>query len=319
MKLPAKVLLTLLSVFLGVLMVLAGTNALLTVLEKQANPAPGTMVEVKGKRMHLYSTGQGSKNLVLLSGLGTPSPVLDYLHLVKELEMDFRVTVVENFGYGWSDGTDEARTNETMVLETREALQKAGIGPPYVLMVHSISGLYALHYARTYPGEIEGIIALDQTVPELGEFFGSGKSGNLLEVLRYLGLTRLLYGIQPGLAHSTGPHLTGPEAEKILMVANWGVNNATIRNELDSSGANCLELLGSTFPSHIPVIQVLAGESVRTIPLDYPGLDWEKTHRRLIEGNPESSLHILEGSHTIHWPQAEALAKLTRQFLETVP
>jgi hypothetical protein len=124
----------------GLVAVLAAYNGIATGRERVHYPPPGMMVEVRGKRMHVYSVGQGRANIVLLSGLGSPGPALDFGPLVDALKGSFRVSVVEYFGYGWSDQTDLPRTNRNIVEETRRALTGAGIAPPYVLVPHSLSG-----------------------------------------------------------------------------------------------------------------------------------------------------------------------------------
>jgi pimeloyl-ACP methyl ester carboxylesterase len=48
----------------------------------------------------------------------------------------------------------------------RELLQAAGLAPPYVLVAHSLGGLYANLFARLYPGEIAGVLLLEATHPE---------------------------------------------------------------------------------------------------------------------------------------------------------
>ena len=78
----------------------------------------------------------------------------------------FKVVVLEYFGYGKSTVTSEERTNENMVHEVRLALNKLGIEPPYILMPHSMSGLYALYYANKYSAEVEGVIGIDMSLPE---------------------------------------------------------------------------------------------------------------------------------------------------------
>lgn len=47
------------------------------------------------------------------------------------------------------------RGKKTIVDETRTALKKAKIDGPYVLMPHSISGVYAEYYTAAYPREDE--------------------------------------------------------------------------------------------------------------------------------------------------------------------
>lgn len=97
---------------------------------------------------------KGKIRLVLLSGLGTTAPALDFEPLVNELSKNNNVVVVEPFGYGWSDVTSKRCTVENIVSEMREALQKSDIKGPYILIPHSVSGVYSIYYANKYP--IEG-------------------------------------------------------------------------------------------------------------------------------------------------------------------
>ena len=63
----------------------------------------GDLVEVDGNKMSIYTKGQGKHTLVFLSGGGTSSPILDFKSLYSKLFNDYRIVVVEKFGYGYSD------------------------------------------------------------------------------------------------------------------------------------------------------------------------------------------------------------------------
>ena len=126
----------------------------------------GQLVEVCGHNMSVYSEGNGEKTLVFLSGSETPSPILDFKSLYSLLSDEYKIVVVERFGYGFSDVVDSPRDIATVLSETRAALTKAGIEGPYVLCPHSLSGLESLYWAQQYPDEVEAIIGLDMAVPE---------------------------------------------------------------------------------------------------------------------------------------------------------
>ena len=105
-----------------------------TLYEQERNPAPGMLVDVNGKKMHVYSTGQGEPTFVLLSGGGFGAPVLELNPLLSRFAKAARTVVAEYPGYGWSEDTDAPRTLEAIVEEIRAALKGAGIEPPYVLV-----------------------------------------------------------------------------------------------------------------------------------------------------------------------------------------
>ncbi|MCL2170669.1 MAG: alpha/beta hydrolase [Defluviitaleaceae bacterium] len=127
--------------------------------------------------MHIRQMGTGANTIVLLPGLGTPLPSVEFAPLMRELSKKHTVCVVEIFGYGHSDSTDSPRTNENHVDEIREGLKMAGLQPPYVLMPFSCTGIYSEYYAAKYPSEIAGLILLDTTatVESYGQLFAELK------------------------------------------------------------------------------------------------------------------------------------------------
>ena len=58
------------------------------------------------------------------------------------------------------------RTGAMIVAELHAVLKKADVQPPYVLVGHSLGGLYLSLYARTYPEEVAGLILVDSSHPE---------------------------------------------------------------------------------------------------------------------------------------------------------
>ena len=137
--------------------------------EKSFREPLGTMVNVNGNEMCIYSEGdeKDKQTLVFMSGGGTCSPILDFKSLYSLLNEDYHIVVVEKFGYGFSDVIDEERQVENILEDTRTALQKVGIVPPFILCPHSMSSIEALHWAQTEPDEVTAIIGLDMACQKL--------------------------------------------------------------------------------------------------------------------------------------------------------
>jgi len=80
-------------------------------------------------------------------------------------------------------------------------LELAGIDPPYVLVGHSLGGIYARVYNAHYPGEVVGMALVDATHPDI--WVRQGESIQALQamasvstVLARVGLMRLFFAGQ---------------------------------------------------------------------------------------------------------------------------
>ena len=98
---------------------------------------------------------------------GIYSPHDDFEPLVMGLcKRGHRVIVVEYYGYNKSDDTDRSRSSEDICEEIHTALQKLNVDK-YVLIPHSISGLYVLDYLSRskYKNEVCGVVGIDMSLP----------------------------------------------------------------------------------------------------------------------------------------------------------
>lgn len=68
-------------------------------------------------------------------------------------------------GYGESAPAATGRDGRTIVDELRALLRRQGLQPPYVLVGHSLGGLYMQLFARAYPQEVKGLVLVDALYP----------------------------------------------------------------------------------------------------------------------------------------------------------
>lgn len=153
----------------------------------------GKKISVGAGKLNVYTEGNGKYTIVVLSGAGITSPVLEYRPLYRKLSDKYRIAVVEKSGYGFSESTGTERTVQNMVNENREALIGAGIKPPYILMAHSYSGFEAIYWANTFPDEISAVLSVDMGLPESAEEMGKIMTSEKTEA--NIEKTRKLYAI----------------------------------------------------------------------------------------------------------------------------
>ncbi len=126
----------------------------------------GELVTINNHKIHIYRKGNKSNpTLVFMSGSGIVSPVYDFKILYSKLVENFRIIVIEKFGYGYSDIFDCDCNIDMIVKLEKEILDILDEKSPYILVPHSMSGLEAIRWKQLYPEKVKGIIGLDMATP----------------------------------------------------------------------------------------------------------------------------------------------------------
>lgn len=277
---------------------------------------PGArLVQVGGKRMGAFVQGDGARTVVLINGFGTASPIVDFMPLSDRLARDSRVVTLERFGYGLSDQTDAPRTNENIVNEYRTALRELGIGPPYILMVHSLGGLYAGHWAERHHEEVSAIIGVDETEPIEG--FEGGSAPRWTEAVAALGLYRLGYALLPGrtglddrIATMNQRGFYSPAELEIMGHAmTWTRGSHAMNNELPAVRTNVIQRMDRPYASDLPVLSLVSQDTVDSTP------DWLPAHQRMLGDSPRHQLIVLPGPHYLHYTDLDQIVDRSTAFL----
>ncbi|MED4462026.1 alpha/beta fold hydrolase [Metabacillus fastidiosus] len=127
----------------------------------------------KGKLQYNIS-GKGKPHIVLING--GSGPIEGWMKILPEISESSSVFSYNRFGVTGSDKPKEPQDGITIVETLREALTIAGFEPPFLLVGHSLGGLYANLYARLYPNEAAGIVFLESSHPKdtsLNEYQGN--------------------------------------------------------------------------------------------------------------------------------------------------
>jgi pimeloyl-ACP methyl ester carboxylesterase len=154
-----RILIATLALIVAVIGVGAGYQFAATRSTERRFPAPGTLVDVGGHKLHLHCQGAGSPAVVLDAGLSGAS--YDWEGVAKEIALFTRVCTYDRAGYGWSDPGPRPRTSQQCVAELQALVNNAPIQKPFILVAHSWAGLNARLYASEHPEEIAGLILVD--------------------------------------------------------------------------------------------------------------------------------------------------------------
>ena len=159
----------------------------------------GELVTINGHKIHVYRDGnKDAPKIVFMSGHCTVSPVEDFKVLYEKLLNNFRVIVIEKYGYGYSDIYDSACDIDTLVSIQRQALVELGEEGPYILTPHSMSGLEAIRWKQKFPDEVSAIIGIDMATPlsfSVWKEEDIKKTVRLMKILRGLRLASVLSSV----------------------------------------------------------------------------------------------------------------------------
>ncbi|MBF4568621.1 alpha/beta hydrolase [Plantibacter sp. VKM Ac-2880] len=264
----------------------------------------GQRVEVDGRRMNVQVAGEGDQTIVLLPGFGTGSPVLDFSPLTDELAATYRVVVVEPLGYGLSDQTDVPRTTANIVSEIHEAVSALGIDR-YVLMGHSIAGIYALDYVERFRDEVTAFVGIDSSVPDQPGMDVS-LPVDALRAAKALGITRLVTAL------SGDPYPDPPyeqhTREQLGMISQRNTSSATSSDEMSRIAANFRAAKGKTFPSDLPVLLFVQRHN--------PTVEgWLPLHEDQAASVIHGEVVPLDADHYLHHTKSPEIAAGVGRFL----
>ena len=176
-------------------------------------------------------------------------------------------------GYGNSGATDAPRDGETIVKQLRQVLKHKGFNPPYVLVGHSLGGLYVQLFARLHPEEVAGIVLVDGLLPRMvkkpEEF-----------------------------------PLTTRMAKRLFF-------SSAVRGEVDAiydTGEKVLGLPGIDSKPMIKLINV--PKSVTAVPVDFGAINRDPATVALVRGlYPNAKKVIVDSDHQMHSANPETVAK----------
>jgi pimeloyl-ACP methyl ester carboxylesterase len=137
--------------------------------------------------------------VVLASGFGKHSP--SWAWVAPAVAQDTRVCTYDRAGVGWSGPAGHPQDGVEVAADLHRLLAVAGVPGPYVLVGHSVGGVYDLVFADRYPTDVAGMVLLDSSTPQqfalpgYADAYGMWRRASaVLPPLARLGLGRPAFG-----------------------------------------------------------------------------------------------------------------------------
>ncbi|MBS7056505.1 MULTISPECIES: alpha/beta fold hydrolase [Streptococcus] len=271
--------------------------------EKASLNPMGQMVSVNGHDMSVFVKGNGPQTLVFLSGAGTASPILDFKDLYDGLSKQYKIVVVERAGYGYSEDTSKSRDVSEVLSETRQALAKAQVSGPYIILSHSMASLETLLWQEKYPSEIKAIIGLDWALPESysqlrmhSQILRMARLGSQLGLLRYI----------PSRLYVPNENLSSSDRRLYQRIAYRQILSQAMLNESLSVKENAKKI-DAKIDSQIPTLLLVSnGEGT-----SFSKEEWRNYAARFAKDQKNIELTFYDAPHYLyHYQTKEVVAKI---------
>lgn len=151
---------------LRVHLLLAFFTACMAQASLAAQPAT-TIDSIAGRRVESLTIRNPASPFVVVFEAGSRATIDNWGQVPAEVSRDATVFAYNRPGYGDSETATTARDGRTVVEELRQLLQSKGLKPPYVLVGHSLGGLYMQWFARAHPDEVKGLVLVDALYPRV--------------------------------------------------------------------------------------------------------------------------------------------------------
>ena len=271
--------------------------------EKASLNPMGQMVSVNGHEMSVFVKGNGTQTLVFLSGAGPASPILDFKDLYDGLSKQYKIVVVERAGYGYSEDTSKSRDVSEVLSETRQALAKAQVSGPYIILSHSMASLETLLWQEKYPSEIKAIIGLDWALPESYahlkmhfQILRMARLGSQLGLLRYI----------PSRLYVPNENLSSSDRRLYQRIAYRQILSQAMLNESLSVKENAKKV-DAKINSQIPTLLLVSnGEGT-----SFSQEEWRNYAARFAKDQKNIELTFYDAPHYLyHYQTKEVVAKI---------
>lgn len=242
--------------------------------------SPSNQPEGTPKLLPHKLEGSGNPTVVFEAGAGEKWQTWD--KVLPEVGKLTRAYAYTRRGYV---GTQLAthRDAATIVEELRVQLRALHLDPPYILVGHSIGGLYMQVFAKTHPEEVAAIVLVDTTHPDQFDRMKTERPGNYAMV-------------------------------KTMMALNVAT---TVGAELRGIGESAQQWHASGPLPQIPTILLSAARDTTINGPKFTGF-MQQLHRELAAAWPGAELRMSDSDHFIQRKKPDDVIQAVRDVLGRV-
>jgi pimeloyl-ACP methyl ester carboxylesterase len=292
------------------------------------------MVDIGGTRLHIYCAGEGSPPVIFESGMSDSG--YTWATILQQTAEKTRTCLYDRPGLGWSDPNEQLFFTEDVAKNLNILLENAGITPPYILVGHSIGGVYIRSFYNQHPEKVVGMVFVDSTHENEATFYQKSEEEensayktmlNLCELIASLGILRLT-GVMGSLLEDSNlpPRVQRAAVSRLNRVSYCqGVRREKESSDIDVSQTEPPDPLGD-----LPLIVISGAKALNPVRNRfYIGpvpprqrkntVVWQEIQKDLtdLSSNSKQVLAYRSG-HYIHWDQPALVISAIDEMLKQV-
>lgn len=287
--------------------------------------------EEQNKFMNSYVIGDGSKTIVILSAYGLQSPIVQYKALWDQLKDEYKVVVIEYFGYGFSMSIKEPRINENFASEIKKTLEQREIYGPYVLVAQDTSNLYAMKFQEMYPDLVQGIVSISGVYPaEIEDEYRAKQINsrvanvNITSIFELTGFERIASYISPKTFYiDKMKEMTNIFTSEDISVYRNRIGSQylsrTMVREINKLEDNMAELKDYQYPDYVPVLEILDSETESQYSQDktngLSSVSLEDLAEGVITNSSIQRVQVISGDSMLPLSNPNAVVSAIKSFL----
>mgnify|MGYP000905923205 FL=1 len=269
----------------------------------------GQTVLVNGHQMNVYVEGDGPETIVVLSGAGIASPILDFKNVSDSLSKRYKVVIVERAGYGYSEDSNQSRDVMEVLSETRQALSQANVTGPFIILSHSMASLESLAWQEKYPDEVKSLIGLDWALPSSYEDLKVNQA--LLTVAYWsskIGWLRFF----PESFYIKNPTLTESERQQYKLLAYKQLMSQAMLHESRMVKENAKKVPSSINPKIPTLLLVSNGQGT-----SFSQSEWQRYAEKFAREQSNVKVIYMDVPHELYHYQSHEIVSQIEDFLKS--
>lgn len=310
-------------ILIGILLIIGFISEKVSRSNAEKLKPTGQFEMVDNHRLHYLKEGSGGPTVVFETAFD-PAGHLQWYNIQKELPKNFTTISYDRAGILWSERGENPKSGEKIADELHSLLEKANAPKPYILVGHSLGGLFVRFFVKKYPNDVAGVILVDSQFPndekylspELYKMVNQGLPGGFLKFANTFGIARLMF-------KGMFPNEEKYKYQNTMMPALIHKSAYAVLEEQDNMESIKIESAKITSFGSIPLTIITAGdnnrfnsfienEKLRTEMINA----WSKMQKDLLSLSTNSKQVIaLNSGHYINQDQPEIIENTINEMI----